>query len=83
MSDAEKMTVISTAFHKFRDIYDDADLRKAGLSLSDYREVERLFPLLGKPGDYAKTIYKNAAEWFKRNGFTVYEDKIIGYEIAI
>ncbi len=83
MSDAEKMRIISGAFHKFRDIYDDTDLSKEGLSLSDYREVERLFPLLGEPGSYAKTIYKNAAEWFKRNGFKVYEDKIIGYEIAI
>ena len=82
MSDAEKMRIISSAYHKFCDIYDDADLHKAGLSLSDYREVEYLFSLLGKPGSKAKTLISNAAKWFANKGYTV-ELKGIAFEITI
>ena len=79
---ADKMRSITKAFSELYNMLDDADLRKAGLSLSDYRECERLMPLLGAPGNSAETICEKAAGVFKKHGYTI-TDTTIGFKITI
>ena len=78
---ADKLRNITNAFSGLYNILDDADLRKAGLSLYDYRECERLMKMLGAPGNSADTICEKAAGYFKKHGFTITE-KGIGYTIT-
>ncbi len=70
---ADKLRKISRTYSDIHSLYDDADLKKAGLSLSDYRELLRLMPLLGKPGSAAYTIFERAASYFNEHGFSVSE----------
>ncbi len=73
----DKCNVITRTYHDLVDIYDDADLRKAGLSYTDYQECKRLMPLLGAPGNVADTIYDKAAGFFKKHGYIVKERGIV------
>ncbi len=79
---AKKLEVITRTFSALYNILDDADLSKAGLSLSDYRECRRLMPLLGAPGSRAETIIEKAADFFKEHGYTVVSCGI-GFAISI
>ncbi len=78
----DKCNVIARTYHDLVDLYDDADLRREGLSLTDYWEIRRLMPLLGEPGKVADTIYDKAAGYFKKHGYTVTEEGI-GFNITI
>lgn len=82
MTFADKLRNITKAYNGICDILDDKDLAKAGLTLSDYRECQRLMPLLGEPGRIAYTLYKKAADYFKNKGFIVSESGS-GYQITI
>ncbi len=73
---------IAKAFTDLYDIREDSDLEKADLSLSDYRECERLMPLIGAPGKTADTICEKAAGFFKEHGFKV-QTSGIGFSISI
>lgn len=79
---AKKMQIITRTWDDLRNILDDADLRKAGLSLSDYRECERLMPLLGAPGNIECTICEKAAGFFEKHGYIVKDENGIGYRIT-
>lgn len=83
MSYTEKVNAIARSYHDFLDLQNDADLRKAGLSLTDWKEIKRLIPLLGSIGNIECTIYEKAAEWFENHGFIVMEENGIGYRITI
>ncbi|WP_026653534.1 hypothetical protein [Butyrivibrio proteoclasticus] len=81
----DKCNAIAKSYHDFCDMQYEADLRKAGLSLTDWKEIKRLIPLLGSIGNMEYTIYEKAAKWFKDHGFIVVDadnDKI-GYRITI
>lgn len=80
---AEKMQIITKTWDDLRNILDDADLRKSGLSYSDYTECKRLMSLLGAPGNIECTIYEKAADFFEKHGFMVFEENGIGYRITI
>ena len=73
----DKCNVIARTYDALVAIYDDADLRKEDLSLTDYQECKRLMPLLGAPGNVADTIYDKAAGFFKKHGYTVKERGIV------
>ncbi len=68
---AEKLRRITSAWGELNCIDDDEALQRSGLSMSDYRECERLMPLLGSPGCIAYTIYEKAAGFFKKHGYNV------------
>ena len=56
------------AYKALRDMESAADLKKAGFSLSDYREALRC------AGENATaTCYEAVAKWYKRQGFKVTE----------
>ncbi len=80
---ANKLSVITRTWDDLRNILDDEDLRKAGLSLTDYTECRRLMPLLGAPGNIECTIYEKAAEFFEKHGYLVMDETGIGYRITI
>ena len=77
-----KLNTITRTYSDLIEIYDDADLKKSGLTLSDYQECKRLMPMLGKPGDVAETIYEKAADFFLKHGYNV-EKEGIGFSISI
>lgn len=77
MSVASKCSKISRTYSDLVGIYDDADLKKEGLSLTDYQECKRLMALLGAPGNVADTIYDKAAGFFKKHGYTVTQKGIV------
>ena len=79
----DKMRFITSTWDDLRRIYDDADLKKEGLSLSDYRECQRLMPLLGAPGNSECTISEKAASFFEKHGYLVMYDNGIGFRIKI
>lgn len=83
MSYTDKCDAIAKSYHDFCDIHNEADLRKHGLSLTDWKEVKRLIPLLGSIGNIECTIYEKAAEWFENHGFMVFDENGIGYRITI
>jgi len=76
------LSCISKAFTDLYDMREDSDLEKADLSLSDFRECQRLMPLLGRPGKTADTICEKAANFFKEHGFKV-QTSGIGFSISI
>lgn len=78
-----KMRKITRTWDDLRNILDDADLKKAGLSLSDYRECQRLMALLGAPGNIECTICEKAAAFFEKHGYMVFDENGIGYRITI
>ena len=75
------MNRITKVYSAIREIYDDCDLAKSGLSYTDYHEAKRVMSLVGAPGNVAETIYGNVAAFFEKYGFTV-TPKGIGYEIT-
>ena len=82
MTFADKLRNITKAYNGIYDILDDKDLAKAGLTLSDYRECQRLMPLLGEPGKIAYTLCEKAADYFKGKQYKVSESGI-GFKIQI
>ena len=78
----QKCHIITSAYEALRAIYDDADLRKAKLSVTDYWECRRLMPLLGAIGNSEETVYSKAAAFFKSFGYTV-EECGLGFKISI
>ena len=82
MSTAAKCRVISRAYSDLVAIYDEKDLEKEELSITDCIECKRLMALLGAPEKVADTIYDRAAGFFKKHGYTVSE-KGIAFEITI
>ena len=81
--DVEAMRIIAKTNHEFLDLHDDNDLRKAGLSLTDWKEIKRLLPLLSTPGNIECTIYEKAAEFFEKRGYMVFDENGIGFRITI
>ena len=79
---ADKLKIITRAWSDLYNMLDDADLKKAGLSLSDYSECKRLIALLGAPGNKAETVIEKAAGYFEKHGYTVTESGI-GYQITV
>ncbi len=79
---AEKLHNITKAYNGLYNILDDKDLAKAGMSLTDYRECQRLMPLLGEPGKRAYTLIGKAADYFRNKGYEVSKSGI-GYQISI
>ena len=82
MNIAEQLHKITDAFNGLYSILDDNDLYKAGLSLSDFRECQRLMPMLGEPGKKACTVCEKAADYFRRKQFVVTKSNK-GFEISI
>ncbi|AOZ97928.1 hypothetical protein [Butyrivibrio hungatei] len=83
MSFSEKCNAIAKCYHDFIALQDDAALRKAGLSLTDWKEIRRLIPLLGTIGNIECTIYEKAAKWFEDHDYLVFDENGIGYRITI
>ena len=81
MTRAEICRMITKTFNTLNEIDDARQLQKLDLSLSDFRECQRLMSDLGEPGAYAKTIYGKAANFFKKCGYKVIPDKVIGFDI--
>lgn len=79
---SQKCRTISRTFEKLHYMQDDNDLRREGLTLSDYRAALDIMPSLGAPGSTATTIYKNVADFFTRYGYNV-QPAGIGYKISI
>ena len=77
----DRCNVITGAFYALRAIDDDAALKKADLSVTDYWECRRLMPLLGAFDNSEVTIYEKAAAFFKRYGYKV-ENEGIGFRIS-
>jgi hypothetical protein len=63
-------------------IYHSDDLKRYGLTLSDYYASLDIMNDLRKPGSHTDTFISAVAEFFRSFGFTVIP-KGIGYEISI
>ena len=57
--------------HDFKNIENEKDLKKRGLSLSDYNYIYDILSILCDLKSSAQTINKNAADYFKKYGFNV------------
>lgn len=73
------------AYKALRDIESAADLKKAGFSLSDYREACSCLQEYARNNgeDGTATISEAVARWYKKQGFTVTEqgENGIGWDI--
>lgn len=63
------------AYKALRGMEGAADLKKAGFTLSDYREAQDCLQEYAKNNgeDGTATICKAVADWYKRQGFKVSE----------
>ncbi len=78
-----KMHIFVKAYDKYRIIEDEADLRKNGLSLSDYYIVGDCLKELSDIEDKSfVTFIESVARWFESNGFTV-NKQVVNYEISL
>ena len=66
---------ISRAYSDLNNIYDDTDLKKNNLSLSDYEEAKRVLQLVGAPGNKAETLIENVAKFYEKHDFGVKENE--------
>ena len=62
---------ITTAYSKLLEIETANDLKREGLTLSDYRAAVDIMQQLRTPGSSANTFIFSVAEFFKRCGYTV------------
>lgn len=67
---AKENRMLSKIYSVYNAIEHSNDLRKYGLSLSDYRAFPDVFQQLQNIG-YAETFVKSLADFFKKNGFGV------------
>lgn len=67
---AKENRMLSKIYSVYNAIEHSNDLRKHGLSLSDYRAFPDVFQQLQNIG-YAETFVKSIADFFKKNGFGV------------
>ena len=67
---AKENRMLSKIYSVYNAIEHSNDLRKHGLSLSDYRAFPDVFQQLQNIG-YAETFVKSLADFFKKNGFGV------------
>ena len=83
MSKAERIHKFAKAYHVLTHIYDDKDLKKEKLTVTDYHIVSQIMSELSGINDKtSETINKNAADWFIKYGFAV-KEKGIGWEVSI
>lgn len=79
---SQKCRTISRTFEKLHYMQDDDELRREGLTLSDYNAALDIFSEVSKPGTSATTIILHVAEFFRRYGYAV-QPAGIGYKISI
>lgn len=86
MTRAKRMQVFASAYSKYMNIENDADLKKERLTLTDYKIAFDVLRLLsGVNGSAVPVLSSGVAEWFRRAGFIVddpHENKI-NYIISI
>lgn len=70
---AKENRMLSKIYSVYNAIEHSNDLRKHGLSMSDYRAFPDVFKQLQNIG-YAETFVKSIADFFKKNGFGVSMD---------
>lgn len=78
---SQKCRTISRAFEKLHYMQDDDELRREGLTLSDYNAALDTFGELTKPGAVAYTFIAPVAEFFRRCGYEVKPDGV-NYKIS-
>lgn len=79
---AKENRMLSKIYSVYNAIEHSNDLRKHGLSLSDYRAFPDVFQQLQNIG-YAETFVKSLADFFKKNGFGVaLDDDGVNYVIT-
>lgn len=71
MKFTEQTKAINKAYITLRNIENDADLKKAKLTLLDYNAAIEVLKELTTPGTSTKTFIKPVAEFFKTCGFIV------------
>lgn len=72
MTRAGKIKIFTKAYCKYRDLYDIKDLKREKLTLTEYHLVGDILKSLSGINDMETTTFvEAAANWFKRNGFSV------------
>lgn len=71
MTTANKARIFTKAYHKYKEIESDKDLKKNHLTLAEYRSVEDILKEMADLQHDSKTFQTNVAEWFKRMDFVV------------
>lgn len=86
MTKAKRMQVFASAYSKYMNIENEADLKKEHLSLADYKVTFDVLRLLsGVNGSAVPVLSSGVAEWFRRAGFIVDDphENEVNYTISI